>query len=67
MNADDKIELDLTSLKEILPLPFQLSTQEDPHEFLGMMFDVIQNVLLDFATTGDLYNHPFSATPMKDF
>ena len=67
MNADDKIELDLTGLKEILPLPFQLSTQEDPYEFLGMMFDVIQNVLLDFATTGDLYNHPFAATPMKDF
>ena len=42
MNADDKIELDLTGLKEILPLPFQLSTQEDPREFLGIMFDVIK-------------------------
>ena len=56
MNADDKIELDLTGLKEILPLPFQLSTQEDPYKFLGMMFDVIQNVIRDFATTRELYN-----------
>ena len=52
MNADDKIELDLTGLKEILPLPFQLSTQEDPREFLGIMFDVIKMfwILLQQAT-----------------
>ena len=30
------------------------------------MFDVIQNVLQDFATTRDLYNQ-FAATPVKDF
>ena len=67
MNADEKIKLDLTRLKEILPLPYKSFTQEDPQEFLAMMFDVIQNVILDFDKTEDLYNHPFAATPMKNF
>ena len=36
MNADEKIKLDLTRLKEILPLPYKSFTQEDPQEFLSM-------------------------------
>ena len=30
MNADEKIKLDLTRLKEILPLPYKSFTQEEP-------------------------------------